>query len=184
MGYFSWRCAKTKKSIANIDSTRRTKPVYILQPGEQDNLLTDGMYEGYGAFTGDFGRIDMHVWLAEQNAEALNIDLGRMDEDEKRDIGISLDMGSIHVDTQTGKRWSIFRKAPDCVGATHFPGNFVEIMPDYGVSPNDAVKQGLLKEVPIKEVVELPFPIKLCIRDMDYDSVGESEDCPEQGFFY
>lgn len=180
MGFFSWRCAKTGKSIPNMHSGRASRPVYVLQPGKQGNVRADA-YDGYGVFAG----IDMHEWLAVQNAEALGLDIGGVDDFERaRILGIKMAMGDVLVNPKTGDRWSIIDDARPLVGGNFFPGNYAEIIPIYGLSANDCVKQGILEKVAISDLIEIPFPIKLSFEDVPYESVGASEPCPNQGFFY
>jgi hypothetical protein len=85
MGMFSWLTSDGEESIANVYSGRETKTVYLLQPNGKPPIK-ESAYEGYG----DFGNVDAYVWLAEQNAGPLNIDISQMEHEGKRDLGIHL----------------------------------------------------------------------------------------------
>jgi len=85
MGLFSWVTSDSNESIANVYSSRPVKTVYLLQPNGQPPIKEE-CYEGYG----DFGGIDAFVWVTEQNAPPLEIDISQMDHEEKRVLGIHL----------------------------------------------------------------------------------------------
>lgn len=85
MGMFSWLTSDGEESIANVYSGRETKTVYLLQPNGKPPIK-ELAYEGYG----DFGNVDAYVWLAEQNAGPLKINISQMGHEEKRELGIHL----------------------------------------------------------------------------------------------
>jgi hypothetical protein len=88
MGFFSWKTADSKESIANIHSTHQNarKPVYLLQPNKDP--ICETAYDGYGVF----GGVDAYAWLAKMNIqtdEVKKLDLYE-DSSELRSKGIDL----------------------------------------------------------------------------------------------
>lgn len=61
MGFFSWKTADTKKSIANVSSGQPTMTVYLTAP--DGTQFKEDDYEGYG----DFGGKDIYELVAELN---------------------------------------------------------------------------------------------------------------------
>jgi hypothetical protein len=60
MGFFSWKCAKSGKSISNSYSIKGATPCVMVTP---DRIFVEEDYEGYGLFCG----IDAYAWLAYAN---------------------------------------------------------------------------------------------------------------------
>lgn len=65
MGFFSWKTADTKESIANVHAQPNQRPVYLLQPKGCEPIKCS-VYDGYGVF----GGIDAYEWLATMNGMA------------------------------------------------------------------------------------------------------------------
>ena len=59
MGYFSWKCAVTGKSIACAASTRGPVPCVVVCP--DGTTIYEDRYEGYGDFGGD----DIYEFVAQ-----------------------------------------------------------------------------------------------------------------------
>lgn len=86
MGFFSWITSDTKRSVANIYSTREVFPVYVLCP--DGSTLYEESYEGYGVFQGK----DIYALLAEWNSpEKCSGDV-----DQDRIVGINLTFDRPH----------------------------------------------------------------------------------------
>ncbi len=180
MGFFSWKTCDTEQSIPAAASGRPMKPVYLLQPNGQPPIKED-CYEGYGVFAG----LDTFTWLARTNAEALGLDLSKYDNDAMRGLGISMDVGHICKDTETGEIWSVFQDATPLVGGKYFAGNYAQVIPELGASANDLMASGRFRSVDIKEVISLPYPLKFSFNPKAvYEDMPASEICPDQGFFY
>ncbi len=64
MGYFSWRCAVTGKSIACVASTRGPVPCVVVCP--DDTAIREDCYDGYG----DFGGYDIYELVAQWHGQA------------------------------------------------------------------------------------------------------------------
>ncbi|KXX68894.1 hypothetical protein [Flammeovirga sp. SJP92] len=61
MGFFSWITQDTKRSVANVHSSKETFPVYLLD--DKGNIWKENHYNGYGDFRGK----DYFELLAEMN---------------------------------------------------------------------------------------------------------------------
>lgn len=87
MGFFSWRCAKSGKSISNAYSTRGAEPCALVTP---EGVIEEHNYDGYG----EFGGIDAYAWLAYANGLVPEIksleELKNSDQDAIRGKGIDL----------------------------------------------------------------------------------------------
>lgn len=180
MGYFSWLTADTRESIANIDSKySATDAVYLLQPNGKEPIA-ENEYEGYGVF----GGVDAYVWIAEQN---LNSELkSYLSDDELRDYGIAIDMGSYYEDINDGIKYSFHHNhLVDEVYA--FEGNYETIQRKYGKTPNQLIKDGTWIEKPMRELLIKGeyFPLKFSYdKNAVYEDLPASEVCPNQGYFY
>ncbi|KLV03530.1 hypothetical protein ABT56_19065 [Photobacterium aquae] len=62
MGFFSWKTADSKESIANAYANHENsgRVVYLLQPN--DEPIPEPKYNGYGVF----GGMDVFIWLAKK----------------------------------------------------------------------------------------------------------------------
>ena len=63
MGFFSWKTADTKRSIANRYSEEETFPVVLIAPDGRKWI--EESYEGYGVFGGK----DIYELIAELNGK-------------------------------------------------------------------------------------------------------------------
>lgn len=138
MGFFSWLTADTGESIANRYSVRLVRPVYLLQPYGKAPI-EEPAYDGYG----DFGEVNALDWLARANLT--DDQLAEMTEGQIRTAGIALDVGHLYRDVERQTLVSIFHGHGFLVdGASDFPGRFNEIMPGYGMTPNQLIDTGRL----------------------------------------
>ncbi len=180
MGFFSWKTADTAESIPAAASGRAMRPVYLLQPNGQSPIKED-CYEGHGVFSGQ----DAFEWLTKTNADALDIDLSKLDSDAMRGLGISMDVGHVCVDTECRVIWSVFQDARQLVGGKYFAGNYAEVIPELGGSANDLMKSGRLQSVDIKDIINPPYPLKFSFNPKAvYEDLPASDICPDQGYFY
>ncbi|MBU2952257.1 hypothetical protein [Marinobacter sp. F3R08] len=180
MGYFSWKTADTNESIGNIDSARPAPTVYMLSPNGNPPYA-EPAYEGYGRFANK----DAHEYLLEMNAEDLGIDFYSLSCEERRLAGIALEVGNVYVHADTGERWHIFHDYRHVLDAKYFKGNFAEVIPELGDTPNNLIERGVLLPRAIREELGLRFPLKFSFsRGAVYEDVPASEECPYQGFFF
>lgn len=83
MGFFSWKCSDTGRSISNCFSCRGAFPVYVLIPQEfGGGYIKETNYEGYGKF----GDRDVYGLVAQWNRP--NDCIG--DDEKDRDLGIDI----------------------------------------------------------------------------------------------
>jgi hypothetical protein len=180
MGFFSWKTCDTNESIPAFASGRAGKPVYLLQPNGLPPIVEE-CYEGYG----EFGGVDAYVWLAKANAPHWRIDLSGMDEEEIRRVGISLDVGTVMIDTEKKQIWSIFSDARAIVGGSFFAGNYGEVIPELGDTANNLASSGRFKSVYVKDIVDLAYPLKFSFDPKAvYEEHEASANCEHQGYFY
>lgn len=87
MGFFSWECAASGRSISNAYSSRGAEPCALVTP---DGLVEELRYDGYG----EFGGIDAYAWVAYANGLTTGIDslddLRAADQEALRDLGIGI----------------------------------------------------------------------------------------------
>lgn len=62
MGFFSWNTVDTNRSIANVNSGRKTFTVFVLQPNGLPTIKEEA-YDGYGVF----GGYDVYALFAKWN---------------------------------------------------------------------------------------------------------------------
>lgn len=180
MGFFSWNTADTKESIANTYSGRDTKPVFLLQPNGQPPIKEED-YEGYGVF----GGVDAYEWLAKVNAKPLGIDITGASPDELRIMGINLAMGHVLKDAETGDYWHVGKELSLITPSKHFDGDYSQVIPELGMSPNELIDSHRFVRVPFKSLLGLPFTLKFSHNEnAEYELLVESESCGYQGFFY
>ena len=185
MGFFSWRTADTRRSIANHCAGRdsrgkpRCKPVYLLQPNGKPSIF-EPEYEGYGMF----GGVDAYVWLAEHNLPAKI--LRGMDEEDRRSAGISLDCGSIQRDTKTGKLYTVFHPVPFVPDVTHLGVHWDQPLQLFdGRSANQLSDEKRFEHLPVSSIFPVKYPLKFSFRaDAKYEDLPASKCCPKQGYFY
>lgn len=83
MGFFSWKCSDTERSISNRYSERGTFPVYVLIPEEfGGGYIKEENYEGYGIF----GNRDIYALVAYWNCPEKCIG----NDDYDRNFGIDI----------------------------------------------------------------------------------------------
>ena len=176
MGFFSWKTADTKESIANKYSSRPCQTVYVLQPGGAEPI-EEHAYEGYG----EFGGQDVHMLIAKMNMDPKKLE--NLTDDEIRTIGIELECGSYYVDTQTNKKWSIFSGGAKLIDPTinQFSGSYDTVIPELGDTGNNLIKSGRLE----RKEFHVDFPLKFSFsKDAVYEDLEASESCENQGYFY
>lgn len=182
MGFFSWKTSCNKATIWN-NNTDRCKPVYLLERNGQPNIK-EPSYDGYGVF----GGVNVHDWLARNNAHLLpHIDLDTASEAEIHMIGIGMDVGNVYRDTQTQTLWHVFHDSRALVPGKHFAGRFDEVIPELGQSANDLIENGRLERLDIKDVLMERgefYPLKFSFDpNARYEALPASEACPNQGYF-
>lgn len=180
MGYFSWKTADTNESIGNVASPRPAPTVYMLAPNGKPPYA-ETAYEGYGRFADK----DAHEYLLEINAEDLGIDFDSLTHEERRLAGIGLAVGDVYVHADTGERWHIFHDYRRIIDGNYFRGNYAQVVPELGDTPNNLIERGVLLRRDIKEELGVRFPLKFSFnRNAVYEDLPASEDCPYQGFFF
>lgn len=182
MGFFSWNTCDTNESIANIHSghVNSTKPVYLLQPNGKEPLVED-YYEGYG----DFGGIDAYVWIAENNLQKALLEKYKDDEDKLREFGLALEMGTYYEDINNGRKFG-FHYTDLVDEIEHFGGTFDYVIPEYGKSANELIKEGTFVKKSLREFIcDYNHPLKLSYnKDAKYEDFEGSTHCEYQGYFY
>jgi hypothetical protein len=182
MGFFSKKRAEDGKSIPVMASGLPQKVHYMLQPNGEPSIPC-GAYEGYGNWSG----IDWHVWMTEMNGPALGLKTNEMSFEQRRMAGIAMNVGDVFKDTDTGQIWWI-GKDHGLAKPEHnvFPGNYGAAITGYNdQTPNDLVSSGKWQSVPVKEVLEIPYPIKISAhKDAVYEDLPASGDCEYQGYWY
>lgn len=164
MGFFSWKTQDTKRSIANIHSSRDVFTVYMKD--NKGNVWKEDSYDGYGVI----GGIDFYQLLAEMNnAQGLTGDV-----DTDRLIGIKLFYGEWGLESKlTGVKY--------IGGGKDFFDWKDELIHD-GMSANQLLEIGDWKRIKIKKPGVISPNL---VEDADLEWVDEfPDDCPEQGFFY
>ncbi len=180
MGFFSWKTADTNESIGNIYSVKPASTVYMLAPNGKPPY-EEPAYEGYGKFANK----DAHEFLLEMNAEDLGIDFYNLSHEERRLAGIALAVGNVYIHAETSERWHIFHDYRHVLDANYFSGNFAEVVPELGDTPNNLIERGVLLRRDIKDELGIRFPLKFSFnRKAVYEDLPASEDCPYQGFFF
>lgn len=178
MGTFSWLTCDTQESI-RISRAGKSQPVYLLRPHGQPPIK-EADYEGYGVFGGQ----DAYVLLAQMNFPNTQFS----DIDYQRTVGLGLALGSYYQDTDTGALWAIFHPYAEILpelNVSQFPGHFLDIIPEYGETPNTLIKNGRLRPVPIQSFLSSYLPLKFSFNpEARYEDFPGSLDCPHQGVFY
>jgi hypothetical protein len=182
MSFFSKLTADTRESIPCVP-VRPGKDVYLLQPNGLPPIKGSN-YHGDGLI----GEVDWFIWLATINAAHLGFNADELSQDELRAIGISLDVGTITLDTETNEYWSIYqdhRIAANKPDAHFFPGTFATVIPGLNQTPNQLMKSGRFKRVRVRDITSAPYSIKLSHnKDAKYEDLPRSQECPFQGFMY
>lgn len=181
MGIFSFKRAEDGKSIPTIHSGLPMKTHYLIQPGGKPPIA-EPAYNGYGYW----GDTHLHTWLAETNAESLGLSLEGLDEEQIRQLGVTLDRGEVFQDTRDGKLWWIGKwSAVPALGGEVHEGNFADFNDRLNGIPNHLIDQGTLTSVPVKEAFNLAYPIKLsAYPEAKYEDLPPSGLCEYQGLMY
>jgi hypothetical protein len=180
MGFFSFQTSDTKTSIYNVQSQLfADRPVFMLQPMGR-SPIRESAYEGYGVF----GGIDAHEWLFNTNARSFGLDPNDFTADERRIMGISLELGSVSQDIETGELWSNMTDMRPFIGGEYFPGTYADPIPRYFKSLNELKSEGRLRSVEICDLIDIPYPLKFSFDYMaEYDALPAAKPCPHQGYF-
>lgn len=202
MGLFSFLDADTNKSIP-VDSYVSvhlpsdwpdSTPKKFLEENEQyGNLFLlnqiQGLYDGYGRIHIEgIDPLDVYAILYVMNFASLKLpDVST--EDEARDIGLMINMGSVYQDKDGNNHHFHWNPNEMGVKSTQFNGGFDVVQEPSGKTPNDLIESGEWIEKKIVPVT--PFPLKITSEPADenglvykYEHLNASEDCPKQGFFY
>ena len=159
MGFFSWKTADTKESIANkyTDHPNTLKTIYLLQPFGQKPLSCDE-YGGYGDFEScdEYGNdlsFNAYAWLAKANLEHIALNK----KSELLDLLNELNISSDILDNISN----------------------LDLIKDRETLLQIGLKFEFRKEFTVSFPLKFSFNESAC-----YESYGPSEDCPYQGFFY
>ena len=189
MGFFSWKTCDTNETIWN-HHTDKCRPVYLLRPNGASPIL-EPSYDGYG----HFGGMDAYEQLYLQNLHLLPRNIGDIrSTEERRTIGIALELGNYYQDRDTEQRWLIFHRTPLTEwlcrkkGFRFYPGHYDESIPEYGLSANKLIEQKRFLGPYL--VRDLLFdgadyrPLKFSFDpDCVYEEQGPSPSAPNQGYF-
>lgn len=187
MGFFSWICCDQAESVANVH-TGMCKTVHLLQPNGKP-VITEEAYEGYGYF----GDVNAYIWLIENNANHLGIDLAGAGDDTKYAAGVCLAVGYVCEHRTTGELWCY---APNLESVKLlFSGSFKPpvintfdhwgaIIPAFDATANNMVESGWFERKQVSELLGVRYPIKLSFNpEARYENHPASAECPNQGFF-
>lgn len=177
MGFFSWKTADTEESIpstyAGEDVPNAGRTVYLLQPNGQPPIK-ETAYEGYG----HFGGLDAYDWLARQNSDS-----------SERNVGIDMECGSHYYDPNENSYY---------VCALHLSAGTLKCLVDTGDAKviefdnyNSILHNGktpnIMKMNGLWETRKLPikYPLKFSFDpEAVYEDLPASKQCEHQGFFY
>lgn len=178
VGYFSWLTGDTKESIPvagyEYDEPR---PVFMLRPFGMSSYREDS-YDGYG----NFGGKDAYELLAEMN---LNPDIAaKMSESDLRSAGVALGVGNYYEDSETGRKYAFFHEPFPGTDVEWIRKNYSEPLQQFEMkSANDLIDEGRLIRRDYREAMK--FPLKFSFDpNAEYEKIGESVSCPDQGFMY
>lgn len=175
MGFYSFKTADTKESIANVHSGKEVKTVYLLQPNGLPPIKEEN-YDGYGNF-GVFGGVNCYAWLAKMN----------FGDATKINAAISADCGNYYEDDDAIYCCKIHLSAQELREALGSPSKPVITFEHYGApmangkSANDMNEQGLWE----RKSIALTYPLKFSFnQNAVYEDLPASESCGYQGYFY
>lgn len=182
MGTFSWLTADTNESLLIGGNG---KPAYLLQPDGRAPI-EESCYMGYG----DWGHEDLNVykWLALENMPKAWI-ADRPTEDELYNVGVGLEHGNVYLDERNSRWFTVFHShewvRTFIQPVTHFEGRYDEIVPEYGLTPNQLItgKQWLPVAIQSMRILGQPFkPLKFSFDpNAVYENLPASSICPNQG---
>ena len=181
MGFFSWKTADTKESIANIHSTHENAGmiVYLIQPNGQKAIMEQD-YEGYE----EFGGVDAYEWLALQNFDKDILDKATKIEDGLRSLAISCVYGSYFEDIKTGEKFA-YNLSEFFDDIKPFRGTYDMPIVEYNKCPNDLIKEGIWIEKSFSDRLAITKPLKFSYdKNAVYEDMSASDTCEAQGFFY
>lgn len=180
MGFFSWKTADTQESIPNVYAEREPVTVFMLQPSGEPSIV-EHSYEGNGQFAG----MNVHLWLANNNAAALGFDIDALSYGDLILLGIGLECGTVMRDTQTGEYWHIYSDYRAILPGRYVALRYNEVIPELGDSANNLRESGRFESLEIADAVDPPYPLKFSFnKNARYEDLPASERCPDQGFFY
>ncbi|ARM86159.1 hypothetical protein [Marinobacter salarius] len=181
MGKYSFKRAEDGKSIPSVHSGLPMQPHYLIQPNGQPPIV-ETAYDGYGRW----GGIDLFEWLAKTNAESLGLNFSGFHKSMIRGIGELLHKGDALEDTRNGSIWWVGKRNPvHALVTQHVPVNYDDYCHALGGTPNEMIDAGLLRERPVRDIIGLPYPIKISAnKDAIYEHLPASGDCEHLGYFY
>jgi hypothetical protein len=181
MGFFSWKTADTKESIANDKSGHPNgrRPVYLLRPDGKGSV-GGKPYGGYGFFD----RVNAYKWLARNNTRF-----------NSEHVGILLDCGDV-AKGHDGKYYMFGHDAEELALLKDHIGEDAEVVHySSGLDAitvngetktyNDWLAGGEFTRIYYSELVNIRYPLKFSYDpNAVYEDHPASENCPAQGFFY
>lgn len=182
MGCFSWLTADTEESIG-LEGTSRHQTVFLLRPKGRSPIKEEE-YEGYGVF----GGVEVYSLLAEMNIPTKIIH--GISDDEKRSLGIGLEIGDYYYDKSKNKNWLVFHDysilrflLPENEKFEYFKGSYETIIPEYGDTPNNLIRERVWERKKFSEFMK--YPLKFSFdEEAVYEELPASKNCPDQGFLY
>lgn len=163
--------ADTKESTQDVCDGYIERDIYLLQPNGKPSFKEKN-YEGYAMF----GGICAYAWLVKENAKQLKIRLQGFDEDELSAIGRSFLFGDVYIDVNHGSTWSIYHNHMLLIDSQFHSGSFSDIMPKYGKTPNELIKDGTLKSRSVSSYFKLKHPLKFSFnKDAVYEELPASK---------
>lgn len=197
MGFFSWKTADSKESIASIYSGYHQDSIYLLQPGGKAPIKEDA-YEGLGMF----GEIDAYEWLARHNLNDRSMQVFEKEPfpkqatEDLRDCGIAIGIGVAYLDKETGTKY-IFKNNSNVHTALALSGyideerdyifdRFDMPLPSLGYdSIKDCISSRRVVSTPLVNPEQISNPLKFSASPYAvYEALPASEECPEHGFFF
>lgn len=196
MGFFSYKTADTKLSVPADEAfhPRSGKNIYLLQPKAEPNILS----QGYGGF-GVFGDINVFSWLSMWNTGVDDFQIGNLISCESSgrlyDEKVYVCAMHFHKSSQAiinKVRAREGKKPIEFVSVDNYASEFTLLVEEGGkrqakimVSLNIMCELGLGKDLPICNMIEIKYPLKLSYQaDAVYEGLEGSEHCPNQGYFY
>ena len=179
MGFFSWHTVEGEV-IRNSYTKNPTRGVYLLNPFGEN--VYECEYDGDGNWAGK----SVFAYLGMWNAHKLGISISRLSDEEVESIGHQVNDGRVYYHKKTDTIYYIFNDPEYKLveGAKVFKGTYNAVMPEIGMSANDAIESGELIEMRIREFIDNPYVLKFSKRkDAEYDSEPESNIAACQGYF-
>lgn len=173
MGQFSWMYADTDNKINLLEG----ESAWLLQPNGKH--IYESEYDGYG----NFGGYDAYDLVLEWNREFLNVsmlpkpDRTSWSNDMEGTLWYQKAMNAYE------KTVSVLEKYMS--GASDIEMQDFSKQVGYGFTNGEDWKRNLGISIACSDEqnAALPFPIKICKEPCDYDSVCESKNDPNQGWY-